>query len=104
MAGRERLEFADDLDARERGVQVLLLDPAFLDEFGERLRDRFLGGLGRAGLGVINEDADAALREHLDDAAAHRAAAGDTGEEILACYVEHGHDSVMLISKREPRF
>ena len=57
---------------------------------GEGLGDRVLRLCGGAGLGVEHQRARAALGEHLHDAAAHGAAAGDAGDEIAAGDVEHG--------------
>ena len=77
VAGRERPEPRHHLDAA--GDRLRVRDAPFLGEPGERLRDRVEAALRGAGLRVVDERAHARLREHLRDAAAHGAAAGDAG-------------------------
>jgi len=51
---------------------------------------RFQAALRGTGLRVIEQRAHAALGEHLRDAAAHGAGAGDAGDEVAAGGIEHG--------------
>ena len=89
--GLSAAERIDDLDARERGVRVGLRARGPSARWpASDLRDGVLR-LGRgAGLRVEHQRAHAALREHLHDAAAHGAAAGDAGDQVAAVNIEHG--------------
>ena len=90
MAGCKPLQRVRHFDAPERRLHLRRLEPAFLGELAEGLADRVPRDCRSPGLSVINQRARAALRKHLDDAAAHGAGAGDCGDEIAAGDVEHG--------------
>jgi hypothetical protein len=84
MAGPERLEGRDDLDAAGDRIGLCRGHATLFDHLGERLRDggpRFFGG---AGLRVVEERARAALREHLGNTASHGAGASHAADEIAA--------------------
>ena len=57
---------------------------AFLGQPSELLGGRFARFARRAGLGVVDEGAGAALREDLGNAAAHGAGPGHPGHEVAA--------------------
>jgi hypothetical protein len=90
VARREGIERRHDFDAAADGLRLGGAEPAFLGELAERLRDRVLALLRGAGLGVVEQGARAALREHLCNAAAHGAGTGDAGDEVASGDIEHG--------------
>ncbi len=88
MAGLERIGRVGELDAAQARLDVGAGEPALFDQLVERLGERVLRLARGARLGVEQQGARAALREHLRDAAAHGAGAGDAGHEVAAARVE----------------
>ena len=84
VARREGVERVDRLDPPDDAVGVRGGQAAFLGQSSERLGDRFARFARRAGLGVVDEGAGAALREDLGNATAHRAGPGHAGHEVAA--------------------
>ena len=81
-------------DAGKGGLGVRLRQAALLDLPVEHLGDVVLGRLRGARLLVVGDDAHAALRRHLHDAAAHRAGADHADGDIGCVGIErHGRVS-----------
>ena len=68
---------------------------ALLHQAVEHLGDVVLGGLGGARLLVVGDDAHAALRRHLHDAAPHGAGA-DHADGHVGCVGIEGHRAASL--------
>jgi hypothetical protein len=86
-------EVAGDGDARERSVGLALRQAALLDLAAQHPGNVVPGRLRGTRLLVVGDDAHAALRRHLHDAAAHRAGADHADGEVRGIGVE-GHGRV----------
>ncbi len=88
-------------EVRHRGVAPRRVELALRDLLAERVADRRDRLRRRRGVGIVQTDAAAGLREHLRDAAAHRARADHGDGELGGVRVE-GHGRFPGAARRWP--